>query len=114
MYWRALDEGLLPREMQFSNWNSFTATVRTYALTTRDLDMARWWARMETIIPYRRKRAAREGWLPLLQYYLRHTPHYAWRQVCRSYVWFRRRRFTGLVSPQRAKSSGSIPINPQV
>jgi magnesium-protoporphyrin IX monomethyl ester (oxidative) cyclase len=92
MYWRAIDEGLLPRQMQFSRWNSYTATVRSYALTTTDLNMARWWARMETIIPYRRKRAAAEGPASLLRFYARHTPHYAWRQVCRTYVWLRRRR----------------------
>jgi magnesium-protoporphyrin IX monomethyl ester (oxidative) cyclase len=91
MYWRSIAEGLLPREMQFSHWNSYTATVRTYALTTTDLDMARWWARMETIIPYRRKRAATVGRLELARFYVRHAPHYFWRQVCRGYVWFRKR-----------------------
>jgi radical SAM superfamily enzyme YgiQ (UPF0313 family) len=92
MYWRALGEGLLTREMQFSRWNSYTATVRTYALTTSDLNMARWWARMETIIPYRRTRAAERGVSALLGFYVRHAPHYGWRQVCRTYVWFRKRR----------------------
>lgn len=92
MYWRSLDERLLTREMQFTRWNSYTATVRTYALTTSDLNMARWWARMETIIPYRRKRAAERGAATLLGFYVRHAPHYLWRQVCRGYVWFRKRR----------------------
>jgi anaerobic magnesium-protoporphyrin IX monomethyl ester cyclase len=91
MYWRALDEGLLTREMRFSQWNSYTATVRTYALTTMDLNMARWWARMETIIPYRRKRATERGTSSLLRFYVEHAPHYLWRRVCRTYVWFRRR-----------------------
>jgi anaerobic magnesium-protoporphyrin IX monomethyl ester cyclase len=91
MYWRALEEGLLEKRMLFSDWNSFTATVRTYALTTTDLDMARWWARMETIIPYRRKRAAREGGGALLRFYVRHVPHYAWRMACRAYVSLRKR-----------------------
>ncbi len=92
MYWRAIAEGLLRREMQFSQWNSYTATVRTYALTTTDLNMARWWARMETIIPYRRTRAAEAGPAALWRFHVRHAPHYLWRQVCRSYVWFRKRR----------------------
>jgi radical SAM superfamily enzyme YgiQ (UPF0313 family) len=92
MYWRSIAEGLLSREMQFSQWNSYTATVRTYALTTRDLNMARWWARMETIIPYRRTRAAEEGPSALWRFYVSHAPHYLWRQVCRSYVWFRKGR----------------------
>jgi magnesium-protoporphyrin IX monomethyl ester (oxidative) cyclase len=91
MYWRALREGLLEPRMQFSDWNSYTATVRTYALSTRDLDMARWWARMETIIPYRRKRAAQEGGAELLRFYFRHLPHYAWRTACRAYVAWRKR-----------------------
>jgi radical SAM superfamily enzyme YgiQ (UPF0313 family) len=92
MYWRSINEGLLSREMQFSQWNSYTATVRTYALTMRDLNMARWWARLETIIPYRRKRAAAEGPSALRRFYVSHALHYLVRQVCRSYVWLRKRR----------------------
>ena len=90
-YWRALREGLLPRQMQFSRWNSYASTVRTYALTTMDLDMARWWARMETIIPYRKKRAAQRSPSALVEFYARHAPHYAWRTACRAYVAFRKR-----------------------
>jgi magnesium-protoporphyrin IX monomethyl ester (oxidative) cyclase len=86
MYWRAIAEGLLSPTMRYSDWNSYTATVRTYALTTRDLQMARWWARMETILPYRRRRAAARGRSALARFYVRHVPHYAWRQVCRGYV----------------------------
>ena len=91
LYWRAIEEGLVKREMRFSDWNSYTATVRTYALTTRDLDIARWWARMETIIPYRRKRAAEAGITSLARFYWQHLPHFALRQFCRTYVWFRKR-----------------------
>lgn len=91
MYWRAIAEGLVPRSMQFARWNSYSATVRTYALTTADLDMARWWARMETILPYRRRRLPRGSARALTGFYLRHAPHYVWRQVCRTYVWWRRR-----------------------
>ena len=55
--------------------------------------MARWWARMETIIPYRRKRAGRSGHVRVVgASHVSHAPHYLWRQVCRSYVWFRKRR----------------------
>jgi anaerobic magnesium-protoporphyrin IX monomethyl ester cyclase len=106
MYWRSLDEGLLTREMQFARWNSYTATVRSYALTTSDLNMARWWARMETIIPYRRKRAAALGTSALLEFYVRHTPHFLWRQVCRTYVWMRKRRPSG---PRAVAASTSVP-----
>jgi magnesium-protoporphyrin IX monomethyl ester (oxidative) cyclase len=91
MYWRALRERLLDRRMQFSKWNSYSATARTYALTTTDLDMARWWARMETIVPYRRRRAAREGRRALARFYATHVPHYAWRTACRAYVGARKR-----------------------
>ena len=69
MYFRALREGLLPRRMQFSRWNSYSSTVRTYALTTTDLDMARWWARMETILPYRKRRKG--GWAPVARRVIR-------------------------------------------
>ena len=90
--------------MQFSEWNSYTATVRTYALTTMDLNIARWWARMETIIPYRRTRAAKEGGAALGRFYVRHAPQYAWRQACRLYVWFRKR----WPSPPRAFARPAI------
>lgn len=110
MYFRALEEGLVPREMQFSRWNSYTSTVRTYALTTRDLDMARWWARMETIIPYRRKRAAEHGRVAVARFYVRHVPHYAWRLVCRSYVWFRKRTPTApFAVPGTGATSSAAP-----
>jgi MoaA/NifB/PqqE/SkfB family radical SAM enzyme len=91
MYWRALREGLLDKGMQYAKWNSYSSTVRTYALTTLDLDMARWWARMETIIPYRKKRAQAEGTTALARFYARHIPHYAWRTACRAYVATRRK-----------------------
>ena len=86
MYWRALREGLLPKRMQFSSWNSYSSTARTYGLSTTDLDMARWWARMETIIAYRKGRARARGFAPLFEFYASHVPHYAWRTTCRGYV----------------------------
>jgi magnesium-protoporphyrin IX monomethyl ester (oxidative) cyclase len=101
MYWRALRERLLDRRMQFSKWNSYSATARTYALSTTDLDMARWWARMETILPYRKRRAAREGRRALTRFYATHLPHYAWRTACRAYVGARK----GMASP-----SARLPI----
>jgi radical SAM superfamily enzyme YgiQ (UPF0313 family) len=102
MYWRALREGLLEKRMQFSSWNSYASTVRTYALTTTDLDMARWWARMETIIPYRKKRARAAGRKALLDFYRHHASHYAWRLVCRAYVAYRGRlAATPIAAPAR-------------
>lgn len=54
MYWRALRENLLVhgREMTYEDWNSYTATMRTYKLSLRDVTLARTWARLETYIPY--------------------------------------------------------------
>jgi anaerobic magnesium-protoporphyrin IX monomethyl ester cyclase len=106
MYWRALREGLLPRRMQFTRWNSYESTVRTYALSTRDLDMARWWARMETILPFRRRRAAAAGRGALLRFTVRHLPHYAWLAACRAYVAFRRR----FPAARRDPAAGHAPV----
>lgn len=103
MYWRALREGLLPKRMQFSHWNSYSSTTRTYALSTTDLDMARWWARMETIIPYRRKRAMANGVRGTLDFYVSHGAHYAWRAACRAYVAVRKRM------PPPARAGGAPP-----
>jgi magnesium-protoporphyrin IX monomethyl ester (oxidative) cyclase len=107
MYWRALAEGLIPPRMQFGRWNSYSATARTYALTTTDLDMARWWARMETIVRYRGRRLS-AGSAARLWFTLRHTPHYFWRQVCRTYVWWRRRAGPAQRQPPLA-STGAMP-----
>lgn len=56
MYWRALRENLLIRgkEMTYEDWNSYTATMRTYKLSLRNLTLARTWARLETYVPYTR------------------------------------------------------------
>jgi magnesium-protoporphyrin IX monomethyl ester (oxidative) cyclase len=90
LYFRALSEGLLEKRMQFSHWNSYRATVRSYALSTTDLDVARLWARLESILPYRQKRALLQGRLPLTEFYTRHLPHYACRMACRAYVALRK------------------------
>jgi anaerobic magnesium-protoporphyrin IX monomethyl ester cyclase len=90
MYWSAIEEGLVPKRMRFSDWNSYTSTMRTNFLTTHDLDMARWWSRMETIIPYRLKRAREQGAGAVARFYVKHVPHFLWRQYCRAYVWFRK------------------------
>ena len=90
MYYRALREGLLEKRMQYSSWNSFSATVQSYALTTTDLDVARWWSRLESILPYRKKRT--RGAIPTLKFYMQHSPHYALRSACRAYVAWRKHR----------------------
>lgn len=108
MYWRALEEGLLPRRMRYSEWNSYTSTMPTRFLTARDLDMARLWSRLETIIPYRRRQAAEQGFGGLVRFYVRHLPHYVARQYCRLYVWVRR-----LMGPRRAIAAApAAPTHP--
>jgi glycosyltransferase involved in cell wall biosynthesis/radical SAM superfamily enzyme YgiQ (UPF0313 family) len=54
IYWRALRENLLVRgqEMRYEDWNSYTATMRTYKMSIQDLKLARLWARLETYIPF--------------------------------------------------------------
>jgi radical SAM superfamily enzyme YgiQ (UPF0313 family) len=89
MYFRALEEGLIPKRMQYQDWNSYKATMPTYYLSPRDLDVARVWARLETIIPYRKKRA--RGTRERLAFYIKHAPHYVVRQGCRAYVHLRKR-----------------------
>jgi hypothetical protein len=53
MYWRALKENLLVRgkDMRYEDWNAYTATMRTYHLSLRDVKLARSWARLETYVP---------------------------------------------------------------
>lgn len=38
--------------MRYEDWNSYTATMRTYRLSVRDVTLARTWARLETYVPY--------------------------------------------------------------
>jgi radical SAM superfamily enzyme YgiQ (UPF0313 family) len=53
IYWRALRENLLVRgkEMTYEDWNAYTATMRTYNMSLRDVKLARTWARLETYVP---------------------------------------------------------------
>lgn len=88
LYWRAIKEGLLPKEMAYEKWNSYTATVRTYHLSLQELTQARLWARLETIIPYRLAHARKQGRRAVLQMHRHHLPHYAVRQALRTYVWW--------------------------
>jgi radical SAM superfamily enzyme YgiQ (UPF0313 family) len=54
MYWRALQDNLLVRgrEMTYELWNSYTATLRTYRMSLRQVNLARTWARLETYVPF--------------------------------------------------------------
>jgi radical SAM superfamily enzyme YgiQ (UPF0313 family) len=53
IYWRALRENLLVRgkEMTYEDWNAYTATMRTYKMSLREVRLARTWARLETYVP---------------------------------------------------------------
>jgi hypothetical protein len=62
----------------------------TRFLTPKDLDMARLWARLETIIPYRYRRLPHGDVSARLRFYWQHLPHFLVRQYCRTYVWFRK------------------------
>jgi magnesium-protoporphyrin IX monomethyl ester (oxidative) cyclase len=89
IYWRTIKEGLLPKEMVYEKFNSYTATARTYHLNLTELERARLWARLELILPYRMKEARKRGVGAVVSTAVRHTPHYAIRQALRSYVWWR-------------------------
>jgi radical SAM superfamily enzyme YgiQ (UPF0313 family) len=89
LYWRAIREGLVPKEMVYERWGSYTATVRTYYLNLTDLQRARLWVRLETIIPYRLKQARKQGFKALADFYSHHIPHYVVLQALRAYVWWR-------------------------
>jgi radical SAM superfamily enzyme YgiQ (UPF0313 family) len=111
LYWRALRENLLPKEMIYERWGSYTATVRTYHLTLRDLQVARLWVRLETIIPYRLAEARRGVGPSPWRVRLRHAPHYAVRQMLRTYVWW---RSTVRPSLMRPLQNSELPITSSV
>jgi radical SAM superfamily enzyme YgiQ (UPF0313 family) len=117
MYWRALYEGLLVRgrEMRFEDWNSYTATMRTYQMSPREVHVARTWARLETYIPFRWEHA-RKGALgerPRVAAHL--APRVAWLAALRPYATWRLRceRLTPAPRPPRVHvvaGQGLVPI----
>ena len=74
LYYRALAEGLLEQGMKYEKWNSYEATVRSRFLTAKDLSLARLWARLELIIPYRIYRARKYGAEAVLKTHLALLP----------------------------------------
>lgn len=92
MYYRAMQEGLLDKEMTYEKWNSYESTVRTRYLTANDLTWARIWARLELVIPYRLKQARKHGAQAALIARARLIPHYLARMIVRLEVAKRRRR----------------------
>ena len=74
MYYQALKEGLLEKEMTYEKWNSYEATVKSRFLTPEELSLARLWARLELIVPYRRYYAKKTG-ANRLKEEIKLTPH---------------------------------------
>lgn len=105
MYFRALEEGLLDREMTYEKWNSYEATMRSRFLTADDLSLARLWARLELVIPYRLRWARKFGWREVLRTHVKLLPRRLALHYVRAVVAWRRRRGSPTVSlpAERAK-----------
>lgn len=94
MYWRALRENLLVRgkEMTYEDWNSYTATMRTYKLSLRQVTLARTWARLETYIPYTWNQAKTGTAKERAKAIVRLAPRVATLLPLRAYAWWRLRQ----------------------
>ncbi|HLJ80808.1 MAG TPA: radical SAM protein, partial [Ktedonobacterales bacterium] len=94
MYWRALRENLLVRgkEMTYEDWNSYTATMRTYKLSLRNVTLARTWARLETYIPYTWSQAKNGTLKERARAVVRLAPRVATLLPLRLYAWLRLRQ----------------------
>jgi magnesium-protoporphyrin IX monomethyl ester (oxidative) cyclase len=91
MYFRAIEEGLLDKEMTYEKWNSYEATVRSRFLTASDLSLARIWARLELVIPYRLHWARKSGTKELIRTQFRLIPRRVALVGVRALVAWRRR-----------------------
>ncbi|HZO90092.1 MAG TPA: radical SAM protein [Chthonomonadaceae bacterium] len=92
MYYRALQEGLLDKEMTYEKWNSYEPTVRSRFLTASDLGLARLWARLELVIPYRLHWARKSGWKAVLRTQIHLIPRRLALAYVRAAVAYRRRK----------------------
>ena len=115
MYWRALYEGLLlrGREMVYEDWNSYTPTMRTYALSAREISMARTWARLETYIPFCWESVRGRSRVAKLHTMLHLAPRLAGLVPLRAYAAFKLRQTPKPVPANRVKvvaGDGLIPI----
>ena len=108
MYYRALAEGLLERGMKYEQWNSYEATVRSRFLTAQDLALARLWARLELIIPYRLYRARKIGGKTLLKTRLHLLPRQIALLLVRAKVARRRKQGTPAVHVPDAIANRAI------
>ena len=114
LYFRALDEGLLPKEMTYEKWNSYEATVRSRLMTADDLTLARLWARLELIIPYRWKRARKAGVKERLKTVAALLPRAAVLAWVRIRVAYRRWRGSPRIEPPAhlaGKKIQKLPLN---
>ena len=105
MFYRAIEEGLLAPRMQYASWNSYTATMRTYALSHGDLTIARLWFRLETWVPFRMRQARRLGGSAVWRESLGLLPHRVVRFGLRAYVALRRRFPAQFVGPAQGAAS---------
>lgn len=106
IYWRALRENLLVRgkEMTFEDWNAYTATMRTYRMSLRDVTIARTWARLETYIPYTWKQMKDATPKQKARTLARLAPRVAARGTLRLYAGWKLR--------QEVKSGASVRLRP--
>ena len=112
MYFRALKEGLVEPKMSYTQWNSFEATMRTYALTRSDLTLARLWARLELIIPYSRRRASRGSVTGRIKTELKLLPRRIALVLVRAAVaWRRRFGKTALPREEQPRVVEKIPLH---
>ncbi len=110
IFYRAIEEGLLKPQMRYDEWNSYTATMRSQHLSCDDLKAARLWFRLETIIPFRMRRAKRSGSVAkVISTAASLTPHYVARQGVRTYVWFKKNVFvTKAILPTAGAQEASM------
>ncbi len=101
MYFRALEEGLLDKEMTYEKWNSYEATVRSRFLTADDLSLARLWARLELVIPYRLHWARKSGTVEVIRTQIKLIPRRLALLYVRAMVAWRKRKGSPTVNVPR-------------
>lgn len=113
VYWRAHREELLAKgsEMTYEDWNSYTATLRTYRMSLRDVKLARTWARLETYVPYLRNAMKQMPARRRARTCAHLAPRVAALMGLRVYAAWKLRRETG--SPVGSSPIESRPMAPQ-
>lgn len=113
IYWRALREKLLIRgkEMTYEDWNAYTATMRTYKLSLREVKLARTWARLETYVPYTWKQVKTGTPEQKVRAVARLAPRVAVLGALRAYAGWKLRQEEKADPALRAQSGGSPATN---